>query len=478
MNDRANREHKPLSVTTEPACEASLSRRQARSSPVLVEHIPECTPVAYGITSESRVLYTNPAFEALTGYKAADLSSSDFFNLLSQGPDGIHSGAGSHLPSDFETKIVTKCGQERLVALSATSLGCSQSSRLLWTIVDLSKHQQEAQSLKQSERRYRAVFEFAPDMVILYGLDGTIIDANPVALNTWGVSREAAVGLNGPDRFWAKEDKARFPQIVEETLRRGEIYIEIKGEHSDGRNWFADSNAKVARLGDETFVVVIVRDTTERRALEDRLRSALDEKETLLREIHHRVKNNMQIISSLLTLQSCNTSHEKTRTLLRESQNRILAMAMIHERLYKSEGIQQLDFREYVTDLAREVLGSFGRQADNVSMNIEIDDITLGMDAAIPCGLIIIELISNALKHAFPENRQGKVLVSLHGDGNRGLRLTVSDNGIGIPEDLDIDHLKSLGLKLVRDLARYQLRGALELSSDRGTSIHVMFKGA
>jgi two-component sensor histidine kinase len=210
--------------------------------------------------------------------------------------------------------------------------------------------------------------------------------------------------------------------------------------------------------------------------MEEQIRNSLREKETLLREIHHRVKNNMQIISTLLKLQSRNAEEETTRDLFRESQNRILSMAMIHEKLYQSQGIHKIDLRDYIDDLAHEVLASFGEQAGRIELKTDIQDISLGMDTAIPCGLILIELLSNSLKHGFPGSRKGGILIAFHASGPAGLELSLADNGIGLPEDMDIRELKSLGLRLVSDLVGYQLEGEMEIERDAGTTVRVRFR--
>lgn len=438
--------------------------------------ILESSCVPHFITDETHFLYTNPAFKTLTGYTTEELNSIDYYPSLWQSPGEIGLNSRKPLPSRLETMIITKDGEEKWIALSISTIDSLPEPAVLGTIVDLSDYKQELQTLKKSEMQYRAVLEFAPDMVIIYDLDGTVIDVSPVGAKILGVTREEAIGLNVPQRFWAEDDRARFPEILKETLTLGEFFKDIEGVHADGRHWFAESNAKVAELGDEKYVIVIVRDVTERRQLEEQLRSALKEKETLLREIHHRVKNNMQIISSLLALQLHSTSSEKIRALFRESQNRILSMAMIHEKLYQSQGIHKINFREYVTDLVHEVVGSFGKLAHSVNVKIEVEDIALKMDTAVPCGLIIIELISNALKYAFPMGRHGDVTVALHSTTDDRLHLTVQDDGIGLPPDLHIDDLSSLGLRLVWDLAKYQLRGQIELLRENGTTVHVVFK--
>lgn len=217
-------------------------------------------------------------------------------------------------------------------------------------------------------------------------------------------------------------------------------------------------------------------DITKRKTDEDRIMASLKEKEVLLREIHHRVKNNMQIISSLLNLQSSVVSDIRDVEMLKDSQNRIRSMSLIHEKLYGSEDLAHIDIRDYINDLTRYIFQFHKTVTDNVELKIEIENIWLGIDTAIPCGLIINELVSNSLKHAFPENRQGEIRVTLRKTDEGEIELIISDNGIGIPEGLDISSTKTLGLLLVNTLAKEQLQGKIELDRTKGTKFRITFK--
>jgi two-component sensor histidine kinase len=219
-------------------------------------------------------------------------------------------------------------------------------------------------------------------------------------------------------------------------------------------------------------------DITERKQAEEKINASLKEKEVLLREIHHRVKNNMQIISSLLNLQSMLLSNEKDIAMLKDSQNRIRAMSLIHEKLYRSENLADINIKEYINDLAKYILQFFEAVAFNVTLKIEAEDILMGIDTAIPCGLIINELISNSLKHAFPEGRKGEVRITLEKTGDDEIIMTVSNDGIGFPEDIDFRKTKSLGLQLVTTLAENQLQGKIELDRSKGTAFKITFKEA
>lgn len=205
----------------------------------------------------------------------------------------------------------------------------------------------------------------------------------------------------------------------------------------------------------------------------DRLRSSLDEKEVLLKEIHHRVKNNLQVISSLLNLQSGYVRDRNDVEMFRDSQNRIRSMALIHEKLYQSENVSLVDFPQYARSLATTLFRSYRSDGGNVTLEIDFGDVSLGIDAAVPCGLIINELLSNALKHAFPAGRGGKVVLGLRAQGGK-MRLSVKDDGIGFPRGVDVTHPESLGLQLVNTLVA-QIGGVLEVDRSNGTEFRIAF---
>jgi two-component sensor histidine kinase/CBS domain-containing protein len=213
----------------------------------------------------------------------------------------------------------------------------------------------------------------------------------------------------------------------------------------------------------------------ERKRAEEQLKASLKEKEVLLKEIHHRVKNNLQIISSLLKLQSAYTKEEQVLGMFKDSQNRIRSMALIHEKLYQSKDLSRIDFAEYIHDLAGNLLRSYKASSHAITLKTTVNDITLNIDTAIPCGLIINELMSNSLKHAFPTpSKDNEICINIYSSDNDQFILNVSDNGIGFPKDLDFRNTESLGLELVCTLTE-QLDGTIELDSSRGTSFNIIF---
>jgi two-component sensor histidine kinase len=217
-----------------------------------------------------------------------------------------------------------------------------------------------------------------------------------------------------------------------------------------------------------------ITDLTELLQAKEVLRASLSEKEAMLKEIHHRVKNNLQIVTSLLDLQAMGDTNSKTAGLLRESRNRVRSMALVHETLYGTKDLGKIQLSEYLDQLCSHLFRSYGIDPSKVRLEVQIAEVSLKLDRAIPFGLIVNELISNALKYAFPEGRQGRIGLSVQPLLEHCFELRVTDDGVGLPDTFDIKNLKSLGLHLVRDLM-IQLEGSLSYSGEAGTDFRMTF---
>jgi len=234
-------------------------------------------------------------------------------------------------------------------------------------------------------------------------------------------------------------------------------------------------SAPIGSLPDgERLIITMAMDVTERKRVEEQLKASLKEKEVLLKEIHHRVKNNMQIISSLLNLQLRYIRNSETKELFRESQKRIKSMALIHEMLYRSQNLARIDFGKYTRTLSAEIMQSCSPGHDRIRVETNINNIEFDIKTAIPCGLIIHELISNSLKHGFPDGRKGTIRIDLDRNSKGALTLVVSDDGVGFPRGLDLERTGSLGLSLVTILTK-QLRGNIERLETAGTAFRITF---
>ncbi len=213
----------------------------------------------------------------------------------------------------------------------------------------------------------------------------------------------------------------------------------------------------------------------ERARAEEQIKKALKEKELLLQEIHHRVKNNLTVVHSLLGLQAKHIYDERDREMFRESINRIKSMAMIHEKLYDTKDLANIDFSAYLKHMLKDMFMSYNLTSDQITLNIDENDVTLRINSAIPCGLIINELVSNSLKHAFPDNMKGEIHVALNAYSKDEIELLVRDNGIGIPESLNIKAADTLGMNLVNALIK-QLQGTIEINREKGSEFRITFR--
>lgn len=215
----------------------------------------------------------------------------------------------------------------------------------------------------------------------------------------------------------------------------------------------------------------------QRQEAQHQAETSLKEKELLLQEIHHRVKNNMQIVSSLLRLQSRRLDDAKTVEIINDSRSRIGAMSLIHKTLYRPTNLTSVSLHEYINELALQLFDFYAVDPDRITMVTDLDSISLNIETATPCGLIINELVTNSLKYAFPDGRQGAIFVTLKRDGQgSGYVLRVADNGIGLPAGLDIRRTDSLGLQLVVNLAEQQLQGQIEVAREQGSSFTITFQ--
>jgi two-component sensor histidine kinase len=231
--------------------------------------------------------------------------------------------------------------------------------------------------------------------------------------------------------------------------------------------------SELQRYADELEARVQER-TTELMLANENLSKEVHEKEILLKEIHHRVKNNLQVISSLFNLQAGQVRETGTLQILRDSQTRVRSMALIHEKLYQSKNLARIDFGEYVQSLATDLFRSYQRTLGGIQLKVQVDEVYLDLDQAIPCGLILNELVTNALKYAFPGGREGTIRVELHNETGNMVTLRVMDDGIGLPNDLDVHTTKTLGWQLINSLVA-QLDGRLEIDNTHGTNCGVSF---
>ncbi len=329
--------------------------------------------------------------------------------------------------------------------------------------------------LENTKERVEGILNNNPDAILLLSPEGRIELCNTAFYKMFGYAEDEIPGLP-LYALVASEYEEAIQELVHVCSNKGQAkWFQVVGRRKNEEMF--DTGAALAAIttnGLTTALVCSLRDISEQVQAEEQIKASLQEKEVLLREIHHRVKNNMQVISSLLALQAGYTDDEDANQMFRESQNRIRSMALVHELLYQSHDLAHIDFVEYVHKLTRHLLYSYLTDPGRIGLEIVSDPIYLEIDMAIPCGLIINELISNSLKHAFPDNRKGIIRVELRTDGNGLHTIIVRDNGVGIPEKLNVHQTETLGLQLVTSLAG-QLNATIGLHRYRGTTFEIRF---
>jgi len=341
-------------------------------------------------------------------------------------------------------------------------------------------HREHEVQVHSVEARKAAMLEASLDAVISIDHEGKIIDWNPAAEKIFGHAKDQVIGKDMAELILPIWLRSNHRQGLSNYLATGEARvigkrIELPALRADGTEFPVEvAITRIPTEGPPMFTGII-RDITERRHAEQRLLASLREKEVLLREVHHRVKNNLQVITSLLNLQASYVQDPRAAAMFRESQNRVRCMATIHETLYRAHDLARIDFAAYVQNLGSDLQRFYAGSNNAVKIKYNLEQLFLSMDTAIPCGLILHELVSNCCKHAYPSGPGGEVVITVREVADGRHVLMVQDHGVGLPPELVFEKAESLGLRLVRALTG-QINGVLEFSRENpGTRVALFF---
>ena len=334
---------------------------------------------------------------------------------------------------------------------------------------DINELEQTQEALNKSEKNYRELVDNSLVGVYKTNFKGDILFGNHAMANIMHLRSFEELKSKNISQFY--KNPADRNEIINKLKKEGIIdQYELDMVSTTGEIINVLISAHFANNTESGMIINI----TERKKTEEQLKKSLNEKEVLLREIHHRVKNNLQIIASLLHLQEVSVCEEKGMgNVLKESGGRVMSMAMVHEKLYQSSNFNDFNFKQYVEKLVYEILYSFGTETENIKVQLDIEDININIDTTMPLGLIINELITNIVKYAFPQ-LEGTITIKLKSLPQQ-MELTVTDDGIGLPEDIDIENPETLGLQLVNILLG-QIEGQIKLDRNHGTEFKITFK--
>jgi PAS domain S-box-containing protein len=336
--------------------------------------------------------------------------------------------------------------------------------------IEVEERKQAEASLRESEEKYRTLFDLESDALALMDIEtGDMLDINKAFIKLYGFSKEEILCMKNTD-FSAEPDKTH------KAIQNHERYIPIRyHKKKDGIVFPIEISASIFEYQGREVLIAAVRNITERKHAEEQIKTSLREKEILLREIHHRVKNNFEIISSLLDMSSMRTDSQETQNILINARSRIHSMSLIHSQLYQSDRFDRIDMDRHIRELSHHLLCVYG-SGEKIDLIIAPSKVYLSVNQAIPCALVLNELISNAFKHAFREKKQGTVRVSISTPDPSTVLFKVIDDGDGIPEGTDIYRQNGLGFKMARHLVSGQLNGKMQVKNDSGTEISIQFK--
>ncbi|MBM4241970.1 MAG: PAS domain S-box protein [Euryarchaeota archaeon] len=433
--------------------------------------------------SRRKIIFWNQAAEAIFGYSADDIIGKSLTTII---PERLHkrhergikkviSQGRSYMETVIESNGIRKDGSE--IPLEISVAKWKSGGEIFFTAImrDITERKEAEQALRESEEEFRTLVQAAPLAIIALDLRGNVNIWNPAAEQIFGWRERDVFGHPLPTV--PADGLPRFQEFLKRLLKEKKVLDkETYAQKRDGS--FIDISISAAAIydaqGNVKGTLAVIADITDRKRTQDQIKASLEEKEVLLREIHHRVKNNLQIIYSLLSLQSAYIKDKYDLGIFKESQNRVKSMAMIHEKLYQSEDFARIKFADYIRSLVSELFASYG-VGPNIKINIKVEDILFDITSAIPCGLIINEILTNSIKHAFPEGIEGRIFIDLHSDDKGKFTLIMGDNGVGLPEDLDFRNTDTLGFQLVNNLVK-QLDGTIQLDRKGGTTFKIEFR--
>ncbi len=454
-----------------------------------LEKIVQSSPAAIIVFDfDGRVRRWNPAAERIFGWTKKEVIGklcptippeyianvlSKEFEQLKQGKELIY----NPLQEPFEVISLKKDGSEVHMSLSVAPIQgpSGEPEGVINVMMDLTERKEFEAKLKESKNRYKAIFDNTGTATYIFNKKGIITMQNSEMMKISGYAPEEVEGK----MTWMELIPPKELKMMMEYHKKRQKDPTLVPKKYESRFITKDRTIRnvqitVDKITESEEYVSSAIDITDLRDAEKELKKSLEEKEMLLKEIYHRTKNNLMIISSLLNIQSKFIKDKESQEIFQESQDRARSMALIHERLYQSTDLKRIDFSDYVRTLSTELFHAYSDDTGRIKLIINLEEVFIDINNAIPLGLIINELITNSLKYAFPEGRDGEITLDFHKKEDL-FELTVKDDGVGFPEDLNYRSTSSLGLQLVNSLTE-QINGEVKLEGTNGTCFKITFK--
>lgn len=464
----------------QPECQIDSSEPERMETERAYRLLVDSAFEGIAVIRDERICFANPRFIQICGYSREELAHKSIFDLIHPEDRGNiilrHKDRlnGEHMPATYDIRGVCKSGQDIWLLVNAEYIEWCGGPAVLVCVSDISRQKQAEEALRKSQMLYQAIVEDQTELVCRFSPDTRLTFINDAFARFFGRGKEELLGMRFLDLVPEEDQEDLSAYLAGFCRERPSNCLEHCVLSSHGRKTWLQRCDR-ALLDDDDRIIefqCVGRDTTKRRLYEEQIVKSLQEKEILLREIHHRVKNNLQIISSLLHLQAATDHSGAQRDLFIESQNRILTMALVHEELYRSDDLASIDLLAYMRKLVDRLLSAMGDRRRIQGM-VGGETVSLTIDAAIPSGLIVNELVTNSFKHAFGPGETGEITISVCRLDDMAV-LEISDTGCGLPEGYDFRSAKSLGLQLVVRLVK-QLHGSIDLLPGTGTRFRLAF---
>lgn len=474
--------------------EKKLAEKELETNRLLTQKMVETIPGILFILDlkNQKIIYSNYSTEEFLGYSTEeihnlglgfnkDLLHKDDIEVVKNTIDSIGKSPDGTV-TEIEIRFKDKKGKYFWFEAKVTVLSRDSENKvnqLIGLLQNINESKLVKDQLKVSESSYRNLFNTIEDAIYIQDQSGAFVDVNNGATKMYGYSRDEFIGKT-PEFLSAvgKNDLEVLKEKLDESFNGKPQNFEFWGKKKNGEVFLKDVKVYNGVYFGKNVLIAHAQDITKRKHAEEKIQAALAEKNVLLREVHHRVKNNLQAMIYLIEMQIEKLDDEKVQIFLRELQEQARTMSLVYEQLYQSDYLAQVDMDGYLNNLASNVIQAFAQDRD-INYKVEAENVLLDVETAMPCGLIINELLTNSLKYAFSENFSSlpMINVSIYKENNQ-INIIVADNGVGLPKSFDWENTESLGLKLVNFWVKYQLAGTIDLNVENGTQYFIKFNYA